>query len=106
MPLTKPALSLGTAGETTREPRGLPEVNNSEIVSAEASTGVMISGDPVWGRRGKTLGHAQNCRRCGRLLQPICSDRICRVTSRGVLRCSAMRFDAQLMLSCVGIAGG
>src|ERR1022692_2787900 len=28
MPLTKPALSLGTAGETTREPRGAPSSEN------------------------------------------------------------------------------
>ncbi len=57
--LTKPALSLGTAGEATREPHGTQQSKQSVIVPDEASTGEMISGPPLSGQPGKAVGHAE-----------------------------------------------
>src|ERR1019366_9175204 len=59
MPLTKPALSLGTAGETTREPHGLPAVKTTpRPYRTRRCTGEMISGPPLSGQPGKAVGHA------------------------------------------------
>ncbi len=58
-----PALSLGTVGETTREPHGLPAVKQSRGRTDEASTGRNdFRADPVrtagQGVPGKAGGHA------------------------------------------------
>src|SRR5260370_13165169 len=59
MPLTKPALSLGTAGEATREPHGLPAVKTiPRSYRTRRCTGEMISGPPLSGQPGKAVGHA------------------------------------------------
>src|ERR1019366_7908021 len=59
MPLTKPALSLGTAGEATREPHGLPAVKTiPRLYRTRRCTGEMISGPPLSGQPGKAVGHA------------------------------------------------
>src|SRR5665809_115600 len=60
MPLTKPALSLGTAGEATREPHGLPAVKQSRDCTGRGhARGEMISGPPLSGQPGKAVGHAE-----------------------------------------------